>query len=108
VPLEIYENWFKDPEVQRILKNTDDRFLFNADETDLNRKGGGPRWVAAPQGEQPTNYTKDHGSSHVTLFLMVSASGVPVFPFAVVHGSPKQFYDGTLTEFVKCYPTFPM
>lgn len=105
VPYKTYESWFKDPELNRVLRNVDPRLLFNADETDLNRKRCGPRWVAAPVGTQPTVFTKDHSGSHVTLFLIVSASCVPVFPFAVVHGSPKKFYDDSLSEYVRCYPT---
>jgi len=105
VPFEIYESWFKCPDVQKILKNTHPGLLINGDETDLNKRGGGLRWVAAPRGTQPTNVTKDHTGSHVSLFLMVSASGVPAFPFPIIHGPPQHYYDDSLSEFGKCYPT---
>jgi len=71
----------------------------------LNRKGGAPGRVAAPFGTQPTLFTKDHSGSHVSLFLIVSAGGFPVLPFALIHGPPQKFYDDSMSEFVKCYHT---
>ena len=99
------KDWYSNEQVQKLLTTVDPRLLFNADETDLNRKGSGPRWVAAQGSKQPVFVTTEHTGSHVSLFLMVSASGMPVFPFPVLHGKPAKFADVSENEFVKCYLT---
>jgi len=99
------EDWYNDEKVQKVLKTVDPRLLFNADETDLNRKGGGPRWVASGGSKQPVFITTDHNGSHVSLFLMVSASRMPVFPFPIIHGKPVKFADVRNNEYVKLYLT---
>ena len=104
VSYDVVDEWFQNQEIRSVLRSVDPRLLFNADETELNRKGGAPRWVAAPIGVQPTFITTDHHGSHVSVFLMISATGVPVYPFALIHGSPKNFGD-TNEEYIKCFHT---
>jgi len=38
VPLEVYEKWFGDSDVHRVMTKIDPRLKFNADETEMNRK----------------------------------------------------------------------
>ena len=37
-------NWYHDPDVVTILTSVHPMFLFNADETEINRKGRGGSW----------------------------------------------------------------
>ena len=105
IDYETLDKWFGNKRVREVLQTVDKRLLFNADETELNRKGGAPRWIATEQGIRVTYITKDHTGSHVSLFLMVSASGKPVIPFALLHGPPQCFAEGYDNGNVKCYLT---
>jgi len=60
-----------------VLNTVDPRLLFNADETDLNRKDGAPT-IAVEAGMRVTYVTKDH----------------TVYPFAILHGPPQVFARG--------------
>ena len=91
--------WYHDPDVVRILTTVDPAFLFNADETEINRKGGAPGKVACKEGEQPCLVVEDRGGSHVTLFLVISAVGEVMTPTVVLHGPPQ--------EYVKCPHLLP-
>jgi len=51
--------WFHDDEVAKALSSVHPSFLFNADETEINRKGGAPGKVATPEGEQSCVVVED-------------------------------------------------
>ena len=56
VDYDVLDTWFRNPRLRELLESIDIRLTFNADETDLNRKGGAPRWstkeVSESDGEQ--------------------------------------------------------
>jgi len=77
--------------VAKALKEAHCRFIFNADETELNRKGGAPGLVACPEGEQPCVVVDNRTGSHVSLFLFISADGEVAKPYVVLHGKPHAY-----------------
>ena len=52
-----------------------------------------------------TYVTKDHSSVRVSLFLMVSAGGKSVYPFAFLHGPPYNFAEDYDSSIVQCFRT---
>ena len=84
VRFETVDMWFKDLDVHPM-------FLFNADETEINRKGGVPGKVATEEGKQLTLPVEDRTGSHVSLFLVISADGQVMNPHVVLHGGPHSF-----------------
>jgi len=111
VKYNILRAWFRTPSVRRALKRTKPELKYNGDETELNRKRGAPRWIAARRGVHPQYVTKEHTGSHVSLFLITSAAGDMVRPIALLHGKPYKFVDPKLVDRrsrnprVKCFFT---
>ncbi len=105
ISYEVLDEWFQKPRIRELLANVDKRLLFNADETDLNRKNGAPKWIATEKHTRVTYITRDHSGSHVSLFLMVSAGGKPVYPFALLHGPPDNYCEDYDSSIVQCFRT---
>ena len=82
--------WFENEDVVKALTSVHPMFLFNADKTEINRKGGAPGKVACKEGEQPCLVVEDRSGSHVSLFLVVSATGERMDTI-VFHGKPHQY-----------------
>ena len=98
--------WYKDPEVRTALKGKYRCLIFNADETECNRKAASPGPVASKKGVQPCVALSDRSGSHVSLFMIISAAGDLVPPTVVLHGNPDVFLPNTLAApQVKCVRT---
>ena len=84
--------WYNLPDVIRLLASPKQHpsLIFNADETEINRKGSAPGSVAGLVGQQPCVVVKDLTTSHVSLFLAISAAGMSA-PCVVLHGKPNVF-----------------
>ena len=91
VRFETVDLWFKDLNVIKALTSVHPMFLFNADETEINRKGGAPGKVATEEGKQLTLPVEDRTGSHVSLFLTISADGSVMDPYVVLHGGPRTY-----------------
>jgi len=108
IPPEYLAQWYTDANIVNCLRNIDPRLLFNADETQVCRKGDMPVRVASKEGEQPCCVVEDKFGSHVSLFVIVSATGRIVSPTCILHGPPKQYLpDATEDMFdqVRCIQT---
>lgn len=70
------EKWFRDPAIRRCLDNAHPRLVFNADETEINRKGYFSGKVACRGKKQPSIAARDRSGSHVSLFITVSAASL--------------------------------
>lgn len=84
-------NWYHNQDIVDILTSVHPAFLFNADETEINRKGGAPGLVACKEGEQACLVVEDRTGSHVTMFLVISAVGEVMVPSVVIHGPPHEY-----------------
>ena len=82
--------WFTNKDVVKALTSVHPLFLFNADETEINRKGGAPGKVACEEDEQPCMVVEDLEGSHVSLFLVISAAG-EAMDTVVIHGTPHEY-----------------
>jgi len=95
VKYETLRLFFHNTEVIRSLKNFHPEFLFNSDETNVSVKGSAPGKVASKQDERPFTAAEDRTTSHVYLFLSVSAAGhsswIPkgISPLPKNNGTPK-------------------
>ena len=88
VSFQTLKRWYDDKDVVRVLSDVHPALLFNADETEINRKGSSPGMLAGPISKQQTVAIADRSGTHVTLFVMVSAAGEAVYPSIVLHGGP--------------------
>jgi len=77
--------WFKKPEVIDLLTHVDPRLLFNADETEINRKSQARDKVVKVAKNFVTVPRKSPDGDHVSLFLIISASRTLVRPCAIIH-----------------------
>jgi len=91
--------YYKNLSDLKVFENLDPCLLFNADETEVSRKGDFPGKVASHEGEQPCCVVEDKSGTHVSLFIMVSAAGDIVYPTCILHGGPDKY----LTEASACY-----
>ena len=91
VRFETVNLWFNDLYVIKALSSVHPMFLYNADETQINRKGGAPGKVATEEGTQLTLPVEDRTGSHVTLFPVISAEGEVMTPYVVLHGGPHAY-----------------
>jgi len=67
------------------------KLLFNADETEVNRKGCFKGKVATKSKKQPCIAARDRSGSHASLFIIVSAAGSVVEPTFLLHGKPERY-----------------
>lgn len=96
--------WFSRADVKEAL-SVDPYLLFNADETQINRKYAEVEkilWVY--KDLKPAVPGKDRNGTHVSLFPIVSAVGEVVNPFVLLHGDPLEYADTTRKP-IKCYHT---
>jgi len=77
--------WFEKPEIQELLTHIDPRLLFNADETEINRKSQSRNKVVNVAGKYTVVPRKTPGGQHVSLFIIISASRSVVQPYVVIH-----------------------
>ncbi len=91
ISYDILDAWFKDPEVSEALRNVHPRLLFNADETEINRKRYITGKVACKGNTQPCIVAGDRSGSHVSLFIIVTAAGSVVKPVHILHGRPCKY-----------------
>ncbi len=77
--------WFKKPDVQELLNTVDPRLLFNADETEINRKSQARDKVVKVDKDFCSVPRKSPDGNHVSLFLIVSAARTVVTPYVVIH-----------------------
>ena len=82
--------WFSLPNVIRLLASSKQHpcLIFNASETEINRKGSAPGRFAGWIGEQPCVLVKDITFSHVSLFISTPAAGM-FAPCVVLHRKPN-------------------
>ena len=59
------------------MTTVEERLFFNGDETDLNRKGGAPKFVVSENDARVIFVTKDYSGNHVSIFFVVSAADNP-------------------------------
>ena len=106
ITYETLDAWYKNPDVAKALTNMPGAFVFNADETEINRKGGCPGMVVAKKKEQPCIVMADRSGSHASLFIIISAAGELINPTCLLHGKPDHFdIDPKNAPQIACYRT---
>jgi len=102
----ILKVWYKDPLVAEVFKNAHPSLVYNADETLICQRSGRPGKSLSKNGKQPRLSVDNRSVSHVSLFAVVSASGIFMRPLFVIHGPPKKYlHDETVAEEVKTFYT---
>ena len=107
IKFDTLKSWYQDDAIMNSLKDIHPRLLFNADETEINRKGYFRGKVASFGKTQPRIAARDRTGSHVSLFIIISAAGSLVEPAFVLHGNPEKYISAPslFDDKVKCIHT---
>ncbi len=107
IGFEVLDAWYHDRLINAALRNKHPRLIFNADETEINRKHSFKCKVACKGVRQPRVAARDRSGSHVSMFIMVSASGSVVEPSFLLHGGPESYVSepSLFEDKIKCIKT---
>ena len=90
IKYDVLRDWYSDRLIHEALFNKDTRLVFNADETEVNRKASFQGKVAWNGKKAPRIAAKDRSGSHVSLFIIISGTGL-VKPSFLLHAGPEAF-----------------
>jgi len=96
--------WWHNPEIRQLILETNVNLLFNADETSVCRIVEAAEKVVCAADEKPTIPSQLREGNHMTMFPIVSASGVLVKPYVILHCEREDFVNTALYN-VKTYRT---
>ncbi len=103
------KKWFEDPILKDVITGVDPDLLVNADETQINVDPHSRKKVAWPKNVKNKAIVPigERSSSHLTLFVAVSAGGEVMRPSALLYGKLRKNYNPlpALERRIKCYPT---
>jgi len=98
--------WFHDEKVKEALTGVDPLLLFNADETQINLNSKAVRkvlWIDQDERKNASVPAASRISSHLTLFLAVSATGNVMKPSVLIHENPKKGFNPLPSRDLVCY-----
>jgi len=100
--------WYGDSLIDKTFNGVDlhPALVYNGDETQIIIRRGRVGKALSKNGKQPKIAVDDRSESHVSLFAVVSATGLFMHPLFVIHGSPKVYlHDETVAEEVRLFNT---
>ena len=90
IKYEILHEWYTDRWIRAALEHKHPRLIFNADETEINRKASFKGKIAWNKKKPPRIAAKDRSGSHVSMFIIISGNEL-VKPSFLLHAGPESF-----------------
>jgi len=86
-------SWFHNNEIISLISSVDRRLLFNADETSVCWIIDSAEKVVCEPDEQPIVPSQVRDGKHITVFPIVSAAGIAMTPYVILHCEREEFVD---------------